>query len=76
MAHSNREPTAQLNLRVPDAACQECRRAAREVLEELQGVLLVEVAQASDAITVTYVSSLIDPVDIYQAGQRAGCVST
>ena len=76
MPHSDVAPTAQLNLRVPDPACRECRRAAREVLEELEGVLLVEVAEGSGAITVTFVSSLIDPADIYQAGQRAGCVRT
>ena len=70
------EPIAQLGLRVPDPACQECWRAGREVLEGLQGVLLVEVAGGSDVITVTYLSSLIDPESICEAGQQAGCVST
>lgn len=76
MRQPSDQTTAHVNLRVPDAACQECRRAAREVLEGLEGVLLVEVAQHSDAIAVTYDSGLIDAVDIYQAGQQAGCVST
>ena len=76
MPYPNGEPTGQLGLRVPDPACQQCWRAGREVLEGLEGVLLVEVAEGSDAITVTYVSSRIGPVDIYQAAQRAGCVST
>ena len=61
---------AQLVLQLPVLDCQECRRAARTVLEDLEGVSLVDVGRDSGAIAVTYDTSLIDEADIRRAAEQ------